>query len=1168
MALCGRLARRTPTLLRQCRVGASPVPTRALTTKAAQPLLGLKQSQNARHQYQQLRAFSKTAAALSSQEAPNSKAYLDSGAIAGGRNLVDVKKVLVIGSGGLSIGQAGEFDYSGSQALKALKEAGVKSVLINPNIATIQTSHVLADEIYYLPVTPEYVTHVIEKERPDGIFLSFGGQTALNLGVKMNKMGVFERYGVKVLGTSIKTLETSEDRDLFAQALNEINIPIAESVACESIEEALKAADKIGYPIIVRAAYALGGLGSGFANNPEELRNLSARSLTLSPQILVEKSLKGWKEAEYEVVRDASDNCITVCNMENFDPLGVHTGDSIVVSPSQTFSDEEYHMLRSASIKIVRHLGVVGECNVQYALQPDGLDYRVIEVNARLSRSSALASKATGYPLAYTAAKIGLGHTLPELPNAVTKTTTANFEPSLDYVVTKMPRWDLSKFQNVKRDIGSSMKSVGEVMAIGRTFEESFQKACRQVDPRFVGFQGDKFENLDDALANPTDRRWLAVGQAMFHEGYSVDKIHDLTKIDKWFLYKLQNIVDCTHELQDIGSLFGLKAELIMKAKKLGFSDKQIAQAVNSTEDEVRARRKGFGIKPFVKKIDTLAAEFPADTNYLYTTYNASSHDIEFNDHGIMVLGSGVYRIGSSVEFDWCAVNAALSLNKLGKKTIMVNVSSLLPCSDHDIADTLYFDELSYERVLDIYELESASGVIVSVGGQLPQNIALRLQETGKAKVLGTDPNDIDKAEDRHKFSSILDSIGVDQPAWKELTSYEEAKKFANSVGYPVLVRPSYVLSGAAMTVIRSEDELEAKLTAAADVSPDHPVVITQFIEGAQEIDVDGVASNGKLIVHAVSEHVENAGVHSGDATLVLPPTSLNQNVMDRCKEIAQKVAKAWNITGPFNMQIIKADDPAGGDAALKVIECNLRASRSFPFVSKTLGTNFIEVATKALLGRDVPEPTDLMNVKRDYLGVKVPQFSWTRLAGADPYLGVEMASTGEMATFGKDLVEAYWAAVQSMMNFRVPEPGEGLLFGGDVSRNDLAQIVDYLNPLGYKLFAANETVKTFLEQQSKDGSVKVEVIEFPKEDKRALREVFAKYDIKGVFNLAKTRASSLVDEDYVMRRNAVDFGVPLFMEPKTAVLFARCMSEKLPRKEGIPSEVRRWSEFIGGKPL
>ncbi|CAK7215265.1 carbamoyl-phosphate synthase (glutamine-hydrolyzing) cpa2 [Sporothrix curviconia] len=1093
----------------------------------------------------------------------NEKAYINSGVVKP-REHVDVKKVLVIGSGGLAIGQAGEFDYSGGQALKALKEAGVASVLINPNIATIQTNHSLADEVYYLPVTPEYVSYVIEREKPDGIFLSFGGQTALNLGVEMERRGLFEKYGVRVLGTSVRTLELSEDRDLFARALDEINIPIAKSIAVSTVDEALDAAQKIGYPIIVRAAYALGGLGSGFANNEEELRNMSARSLTLSPQILVEKSLKGWKELEYEVVRDANNNCITVCNMENFDPLGIHTGDSIVVAPSQTLSDEEYHMLRSAAIKIVRHLGVVGECNVQYALQPDGLDYRVIEVNARLSRSSALASKATGYPLAYTAAKIGLGHSLPELPNAVTKTTTANFEPSLDYIVTKIPRWDLSKFQHVKRDIGSAMKSVGEVMAIGRTFEESFQKAIRQVDPKFVGFQGDKFEDLDFELQNPTDRRWLAVGQAMLHENYSVDKVHELTKIDKWFLYKLQNIVDTTRELQAVGSLAGLKRELVAKAKKRGFSDRQIAHAVGSTENEVRAVRRQFGIHPWVKKIDTLAAEFPANTNYLYTTYNASTHDITFEDKGTIVLGSGVYRIGSSVEFDWCAVSAARALRAMGKKTVMINTVS----TDSDEAERLYFDELSYERVMDIYELESASGVVVSVGGQLPQNIALRLQEEGGANVLGTDPKNIDKAEDRQKFSEILDSIGIDQPAWKELSSVEAAATFAEDVGYPVLVRPSYVLSGAAMTVIRSKGDLREKLEAASSVSPDHPVVISKFIEGAQEIDVDGVASNGELILHAVSEHVEQAGVHSGDASMILPPVSLDDNTMDRVKEIAKKVAAALEITGPFNMQIIKSADPAGGHPTLKVIECNLRASRSFPFVSKVLGTNFIDAATKAITKTDVPAARDVMQVKRDFVATKVPQFSWTRLAGADPFLGVEMASTGEMACFGKDLVEAYWTSVQSAMNFRVPQIGEGLLFGGETVEKDwLSKVINYVGPMGYKLYAAEQHVKEYLEKASKTP-IEVEVIEFPTDDKRQLREVFAKYDIRGVFNLALARGKTIQDVDYVMRRNAVDFGVPLFMEPQTAILFAQCMSEKLPLAEGTPAEVRPWSDFIGGKPL
>lgn len=719
----------------------------------------------------------------------------------------------------------------------------------------------------------------------------------------------------------------------------------------------------------------------------------------------------------------------------------------------------------------------------------------------------------------------------------MTKTTTANFEPSLDYIVTKIPRWDLAKFQHVKRDIGSSMKSVGEVMAIGRTFEESFQKAIRQVDPKFVGFQGDKFEDLDFELQNPTDRRWLAVGQAMLHENYSVEKVHELTKIDKWFLHKLQNIVDMTKELQAIGSLEGLKKDIVHKAKKLGFSDRQIANAVNSTEDKVRSLRLEFGIRPWVKKIDTLAAEFPADTNYLYTTYNASTHDVTFEDNGTIILGSGVYRIGSSVEFDWCAVSATQALRKMGHKTVMINYNPETYSTDFDTADKLYFEELSYERVMDIYELENSSGVVVSVGGQLPQNIALRLQETGKANVLGTNPVNIDKAEDRQKFSAILDSIGLDQPAWKELTSVAEAEAFAEEVSYPVLVRPSYVLSGAAMTVIRSKDELKEKLEAASNVSPDHPVVISKFIEGAQEIDVDAVASEGKLIIHSVSEHVENAGVHSGDATLVLPPHSLDDKVMARVKEIAEKVAQAWEITGPFNMQIIKNDDPEGGEPQLKIIECNLRASRSFPFVSKVLGTNFIDVATKALVGEQVPEATDLMAVKRDYLATKVPQFSWTRLAGADPFLGVEMASTGEMACFGKDLVDAYWASMQSSMNFRMPEPGEGLLFGGELKKEWLTKIVDYLSPLGYKLFAADNEVKQFIESTSKN-KVSVEVIEFPKVDKRALREVFKKYDIRGVFNLALARGKTVMDTDYVMRRNAVDFGVPLFMEPQVSYDF------------------------------
>lgn len=1089
---------------------------------------------------------------------------------------VDVSKVLVIGSGGLSIGQAGEFDYSGSQAIKALKEANKQSILINPNIATNQTSHALADEIYYLPVTAEYITYIIERERPDGILLTFGGQTALNVGVQLDKMGVFDRYGVRVLGTPIKTLETSEDRDLFAQALKEINIPIAESIAVDTVDDALAAAKDIGYPIIVRSAYSLGGLGSGFASNEQELRDLSSRSLSLAPQILVEKSLKGWKEVEYEVVRDRVGNCITVCNMENFDPLGIHTGDSIVVAPSQTLSDQEYHMLRSAAIKIIRHLGVVGECNVQYALQPDGLDYRVIEVNARLSRSSALASKATGYPLAYTAAKIALGHTLPELPNPVTKTTLANFEPSLDYIVTKIPRWDLLKFQHVKRDIGSAMKSVGEVMAIGRTFEESFQKAIRQVDPSYLGFQGDHFDNLDDVLANPTDRRWLAVGQALLHENYSVEKVHDLTKIDKWFLYKLMNIVHMYRELEAAATLGSINHDLMSRAKKLGFSDKQIALCVALTELEVRAARKAYGIVPFVKKIDTLAAEFPANTNYLYTTYNATCSDVTFDEHGTMVLGSGVYRIGSSVEFDWCAVATARALRASGHKTIMINYNPETVSTDFDEVDRLYFEELSLERVLDIYELETAQGVVVSVGGQLPQNIALLLQNQG-CSVLGTNPEDIDKAEDRHKFSLILDLIGVDQPQWEELTSVGDAEKFADAVGYPVLVRPSYVLSGAAMSVINSKNELDAKLSSAAKVSQDHPVVISKFIEGAREIDIDGVAYHGSVLVHAVSEHVENAGVHLGDATLVLPPQNLSPEILARLKEIAAKVAAAWKITGPFNMQVILNDQNgtlSDEDAELKVIECNIRASRSFPFVSKVLGTNFIEVAAKALLGENVPEPVDLMAQKYDRVATKVPQFSFTRLAGADPFLGVEMASTGEIACFGRNLVEAYWTSIQSTMNFHVPHPGTGLLLGGDLESDKLGNVAKTLSGLGYNFYSASPEVSQYLAQYISEP---VEVIEFPKTDKRALREIFQEKDIRAVVNLARARAQTLLDEDYVMRRNAIDFGIPLFNEPNTALLFAQCLKENIasklqfsevPETVEIPHEVRRWSEFLGGKPV
>ncbi|KAF0454556.1 carbamoyl-phosphate synthase [Gigaspora margarita] len=982
-------------------------------------------------------------------------------------------------------------------------------------------------------------------------------------------MGVLARNNVKVLGTPIRTLEVSEDRDLFAQALKEIDIPVAESTAVSTIDDALAAAEQIGYPVIIRSAFTLGGLGSGFASNPEELHSLAAKSLSLSPQILVEKSMKGWKEVEYEVVRDAANNCITVCNMENFDPLGIHTGDSIVVAPSQTLSDEEYHMLRTAAIKIIRHLGVVGECNVQYALNPQSLEYKVIEVNARLSRSSALASKATGYPLAFIAAKIALGHTLTELPNLVTKTTTACFEPSLDYIVTKIPKWDLRKFQHVNRNIGSSMKSVGEVMAVGRTFEESLQKAIRQVDPSFEGFQSLQFPDLDKTLGDPTDLRLFAIGQAMLEKNYTIDQIHDLTKIDKWFLYKLGNIVDIQHDIKHAGKLENVSETLLKEAKKKGFSDSQIAALLqDTTEDQVRKARKDHGITPFVKQIDTLAAEFPAKTNYLYTTYNATTNDIDFNDHGTMVLGSGVYRIGSSVEFDWCGVSAIRALRRMGRKTVMVNYNPETVSTDFDECDRLYFEELSFERVMDIYEAENAQGVIVSVGGQLPQNIALRLDQN-KVNVLGTSPVSIDKAEDRFKFSKVLDEIGVDQPEWKELSSLEEAEQFADKVGFPVLVRPSYVLSGAAMNVCHTHEALHKNLSEATSVSPLHPVVITKFISPAAEIDVDAVAYKGKLLIHAVSEHVENAGVHSGDATLVLPPSDTNEKTMARLKEIAEKVAKAFNITGPFNMQIIKKDNP-NGESDLKVIECNLRASRSFPFVSKVLGTNFIDIAMSALCDHQVPEPVDLMVLKKDYQAVKVPQFSWTRLQGADPFLGVEMASTGEVACFGKDKYEAYWSAIQSTQNFRIPKPGSGILLGKDEFTDDddfYAVAHTLTKDLGHPLFTSSPKVTEHLAKRG----IKATTLILPEQNKRALHQVFQSNKIDFVFNLAQLRASNITDENYIARRSAVDFGIPLVNDSKCARLFVESLKRKRQELGSLsdgqyPGEVKSWSEFVGGR--
>ncbi|KAJ2601398.1 carbamoyl-phosphate synthase (glutamine-hydrolyzing) cpa2 [Coemansia sp. RSA 1286] len=1102
---------------------------------------------------------------------------------------IDVKKVLVVGSGGLSIGQAGEFDYSGSQAIKALKESRIETVLVNPNIATVQTSHELADHVYFSPVTPQYLAQIIEKERPDGIMLAFGGQTALNCGVQLEKMGVLKKFNVRVLGTSVRTLELSEDRDLFAQALKDIDIPVAHSTAVNTVQDALDAAQQIGYPVIIRSAYALGGLGSGFAANESELQSLASQSLSLCPQILVEKSMRGWKEVEYEVVRDAQDNCVTVCNMENFDPLGIHTGDSIVVAPSQTLSDEEYHMLRTAAIKIVRHMGVVGECNVQYALNPESLEYCVIEMNARLSRSSALASKATGYPLAFVAAKIGLGWTLPELQNSVTTTTTACFEPSLDYIVTKIPRWDLSKFNHVSRDIGSCMKSVGEVMAIGRTFEESLQKAIRSVDPSFSGFAPiaecipESEAELEDKLRSPTDRRLFYLAYAMIEKEFSVDRLHQITRIDKWFLYKLENICRVHKALQQphqtLQSLSRTDMEI---AKRMGFSDKHIAgllsanSAKAATEDEVRAVRQQFGLRPFAKRIDTLAGEFPAPTNYLYTTYNAATSDVSFDERGTMVLGSGVYRIGSSVEFDWCGVSAIRALRQLGRKTIMVNYNPETVSTDFDECDRLYFDELSYERVRDIYEMENAGGVIVSVGGQLPQNIALRLHKNN-VNVLGTDPEMIDAAEDRHRFSQILDRIGVDQPAWKELTSVADAEAFAETVGYPVLVRPSYVLSGAAMNVAYDASALRSNLRQAASVSPEHPVVVTKFILGARELDIDAVAHNGQLIVHAVSEHIEDAGVHSGDASLILPPASLAPEVMQRVRAIGDKVAEAFAISGPFNMQIIMQKDPANPDGPplLKVIECNLRASRSFPFVSKVTDTNFVDAATRAIVGEGVPEPQDLMqggNVSWPYTAIKVPQFSWTRLAGADPFLGVEMSSTGEVACFGRTPAEAYLVSLMSTNGFRLPVPGKTVFVGMDdlTDPRIVQKVAAYFAGTGYPIMTDSEATAKVIA----DAGVQAKVVSMDYNNRRTLRDEVFGNDIDLVVNLAKRRPGDNQDRNYAMRRMAVDFGLPLVNDQRCAEMLIDAL-EALPKGAAVaeygsqplniqtPVDVKTWQQYL-----
>lgn len=1055
---------------------------------------------------------------------------------------VQPKKVLVLGSGGLSIGQAGEFDYSGSQAIKALKEEGIYTILINPNIATIQTSKGLADKVYFLPVTAEFVRKVILHEKPDAIYCTFGGQTALSVGIEMKDE--FEGLGVKVLGTQIDTVITTEDRDLFAKAMEEIGEKCAKSQSASSVEEALAAVKDIGFPVIVRAAYALGGLGSGFADNEEELIELCNKAFAASPQVLVERSMKGWKEIEYEVVRDAFDNCITVCNMENFDPLGIHTGDSIVVAPSQTLSDEDYNMLRTTAVNVIRHLGVVGECNIQYALNPFSKEYCIIEVNARLSRSSALASKATGYPLAFIAAKLGLNIPLNEVKNSVTKVTCACFEPSLDYVVVKIPRWDLKKFTRVSTLLSSSMKSVGEVMSIGRTFEEAIQKAIRSVDYQNLGFNHTPALmsiDIDSELQTPSDQRLFAIANAL-HSGYSVDKIWNMTNIDKWFLNKLHGLIQFAGYLESFGSKEKLTPLVIREAKQLGFEDRQIAKFVDSNEVAIRRLRKEFGIVPFVKQIDTVAAEFPAYTNYLYITYNADSSDVTFDDHGVMVLGSGVYRIGSSVEFDWCAVTAVRTLRQSGTKTIMVNYNPETVSTDYDEADRLYFETINLERILDIYEIEQSAGVVISMGGQTSNNIALELHRNG-VKILGTSPEMIDSAENRYKFSRMLDNIGVDQPAWKELTSIDEAEGFAADVGYPVLVRPSYVLSGAAMNTVYSKDDLASYLAQAVEVSRDYPVVITKYIENAKEIEMDAVAKDGELIMHVVSEHVENAGVHSGDATLIVPPQDLDPETVKRIVVATAKIGKALNITGPYNIQFIAKNND------IKVIECNVRASRSYPFISKVVGTNMIEMATKAIMGFPV-EAYPTQDLPPDYCGIKVPQFSFSRLSGADPILGVEMASTGEVATFGHNKYEAYLKSLIAT-GFQLPKKNILLSIGSFKEKQELMPSIKKLYEMGYNLFATAGTADFI-----KEHDVPVKFLEILNEEddeqksEYSLTQHLANNMIDLYINLPSSnrfrRPANYVSKGYRTRRMAVDYAVPLVTNVKCAKLLIEALSRNI----------------------
>lgn len=1070
--------------------------------------------------------------------------------------MIKIKKVLVLGSGALKIGEAGEFDYSGSQALKALREEGIFTILINPNIATVQTSEGVADKIYFLPVTPFFIEKVIEKEKPEGILLSFGGQTALNCGIALYKSGILEKYNIKVLGTPVQSIIDTEDREIFADNLRKINIKTPRSVAVTTIDDALKASETLGFPIIVRAAFTLGGQGSGFCNNRDELLKLAGTAFSYSSQILVEESLKGWKEVEYEVVRDCYDNCITVCNMENFDPLGIHTGESIVVAPSQTLTNREYHKLRSLSIEIVRNVGVVGECNVQYALDPNSEDYRVIEVNARLSRSSALASKATGYPLAFVAAKLALGYGLHELKNSVTKTTTAFFEPALDYIVVKIPRWDLNKFIGVSKEIGSSMKSVGEIMAIGRTFEEAIQKGLRMVGQGTHGFVGNhdiEFENIDLALSEPTDMRIYSIASA-FEAGYTVKRIHELTKIDNWFLVKLKSIYDHMVQLKTLNSYKDITADLMKATKQKGFSDFQIARFLNEKPGnmhkemlEVRNFRKLLGVVPYIKQIDTLAAEYPAQTNYLYMTYNGSAHDIipEKDGKSVIVLGSGAYRIGSSVEFDWCSVNALATARKEGYRGVMINFNPETVSTDYDTCDRLFFDELSFERTMDIIELEEPKGVIVSTGGQIANNLVMRLHGQD-VPILGTAPESIDNAENRHKFSSLLDTLKIDQPRWKELVAIEHIYDFVDEVGFPVLIRPSYVLSGAAMNVVSNRQELDFFLTLAARVSKEYPVVVSEFIQNAKEIEIDAVADKGEVMAYAISEHIEFAGVHSGDATIVFPAQKMYFETARRIKKISRDIAKALNISGPFNMQFLARDND------IKVIECNLRASRSFPFVSKVIKINFIDLATRIMLGIKVEKPSKSA-FEMDYVGIKASQFSFSRLQKADPVLGVEMASTGEVGCIGENYYEALLKAMLSV-GYRIPEKNILFSSGDTRSKIELLTSARMLVERGYNLFATRGSAK-FLA----DNDVPVTALYWPDEaESPNTLEYLKSRKIDLVINIPKNLSKTELYNDYEIRRAAVDFNIPLITNARLASAFIYAICKLQPEDIAILS----WDEY------